>query len=126
MLTAFGTSTGFLVSYIIYHWYKSGPKSYNGDFSSVYYFVLLSHIILATIIIPLALLSLYRGWASDISKHRKIAVVTLPIWLYVSVTGVIIYIMLYLYCKNQRYLAEHPANIAVVAKIQHIYFVHIC
>tara|TARA_B100001250_G_C19678394_1_gene734729 strand:- start:208 stop:732 length:525 start_codon:yes stop_codon:yes gene_type:complete len=96
MLTAFGTSTGFLVSYIIYHWYKSGPKSYNGDFSSVYYFVLLSHIILATIIIPLALLSLYRGWASDISKHRKIAVVTLPIWLYVSVTGVIIYIMLYL------------------------------
>ena len=96
MLTAFGTSTAFLVSYIIYHWYKSGPKLYNGEFPFIYYFVLLTHIILATIIIPLALLSLYRGWTSEISKHKKIAAITLPIWLYVSVTGVIIYIMLYL------------------------------
>ena len=96
MLTAFGTSTAFLVSYIIYHWYKSGPKMYVGDHSSIYYFVLLTHILLATIIIPLSLLSLYRGWTSEIKKHKKIAAVTLPIWLYVSVTGVVIYIMLYL------------------------------
>tara|TARA_B100000700_G_C14981288_1_gene826536 strand:+ start:1058 stop:1588 length:531 start_codon:yes stop_codon:yes gene_type:complete len=96
MLAAFATSTGFLVSYIIYHWFKSGPKLYTGEFSSIYYTVLISHIILAAIIIPLALLSLYRGWNSEINKHRKIAAITLPIWLYVSITGVVIYTMLYL------------------------------
>lgn len=96
MMSAFGFSTLFLISYIIYHWFKSGPKLYIGEFSSIYYTVLISHIILAAIIIPLALLSLYRGWNSEINKHRKIAAITLPIWLYVSITGVVIYTMLYL------------------------------
>mgnify|MGYP001165490278 FL=1 len=95
MLTAFGTSSLFLVSYIIYHWFKSGPKAYLGDHQVFYYTILITHIILAAIIIPLALFTLYRGWVSDIQKHKKIAKITLPIWLYVSVTGVIIYIMLY-------------------------------
>ncbi|MEA1882455.1 MAG: DUF420 domain-containing protein [Candidatus Marinimicrobia bacterium] len=95
MLTAFGTSGAFLVSYIIYHWFKAGPKQYTGDFSEVYFFILITHIILAAIIIPLALVTLYRGWTDDIAKHRKIAKVTLPLWLYVSVTGVVIYWMLY-------------------------------
>ena len=95
MLTSFGTSTLFLVSYVIYHWFKSGPKSYMGDYQSIYYFILISHIILAAIIIPLALFTLYRGWVSQIEQHRRIAKITLPIWLYVSVTGVIIYQMLY-------------------------------
>ena len=95
MLTSFGTSSLFLVSYVIYHWFKSGPKSYLGDYQTVYYFILISHIILAAIIIPLALFTLYRGWVSQIEKHRRIAKITLPIWLYVSVTGVIIYQMLY-------------------------------
>ena len=95
MLTAFGTSCLFLVSYIIYHWFKEGPKKYVGEFTEVYYFILISHIILAAIILPLALITLYRGWQNQIGKHRKIAVICFPIWMYVSVTGVVIYGMLY-------------------------------
>ena len=95
MLTCFGTSTLFLVSYVVYHWFKSGPKLYEGDFKTTYYIILFSHIVLAAIIIPLALFTLYRGWNNQLKRHRKIAKITLPIWLYVSVTGVIIYLMLY-------------------------------
>ena len=95
MLTSFGTSSLFLVSYVIYHWFKSGPKLYTGNYETTYYFILITHIILAAIIIPLALFTLYRGWTSQLSKHRKIARITLPIWLYVSITGVMIYLMLY-------------------------------
>ena len=95
MLLAFGFSTLFLVTYIIYHWYKSGPKLYEGNYVTVYYFILISHIILAAIIIPLALFTLYRGWMHQLNRHRKIARITFPIWVYVSLTGVIIYWMLY-------------------------------
>ena len=95
MLTAFGFSALFLISYIIYHWFKSGPKLYNGDFTTIYYTILISHIILAAIIIPLALLTLYRGWMSQLGKHKRIARITFPIWIYVSFTGVLIYWMLY-------------------------------
>ena len=95
MLTAFGTSAAFLVSYVIYHWFKSGPKQYTGAFPEIYFFILITHIILAAIIIPLALITLYRGWSDQLKKHRKIARITLPLWLYVSVTGVVIYWMLY-------------------------------
>ena len=76
MLTSFGTSSLFLVSYVIYHWFKSGPKLYTGNYETTYYFILITHIILAAIIIPLALLTLYRGWTSQLSKHRKIARIT--------------------------------------------------
>ena len=95
MLASFGTSAAFLVSYIVYHWFKAGPKKYLGDYSEVYFFILITHIILASIIIPLALITLYRGWTENLVKHRRIAKITLPLWLYVSVTGVAIYIMLY-------------------------------
>jgi len=95
MLVSFTTSAAFLVSYIIYHWFKAGPKQYLGDYTLIYYIILLTHIILATIIIPLALLTLYRGWTDNLVLHRKIAKITLPLWLYVSVTGVVIYLMLY-------------------------------
>ena len=95
MLTSFGISGAFLVSYVIYHWFKSGPKEYLGNYSELYFFILITHIVLAAIIIPLALLTLYRGWSENLPKHRRIAKITLPIWLYVSVTGVIIYLMLY-------------------------------
>ena len=95
MLIAFGFSALFLISYIIYHWFKSGPKLYNGDFTTIYYTILISHIILAAIIIPLALLTLYRGWMSQLGKHKRIARITFPIWIYVSFTGVLIYWMLY-------------------------------
>lgn len=95
MLGAFAMSSAFLVSYIIYHWFKEAPKAYVGDFKGVYLTILLSHIVLAAAIIPLALLTLYRGWRDQRAKHRKLAKVTLPLWLYVSVTGVVIYWMLY-------------------------------
>ena len=95
MLIAFATSGAFLVSYIIYHWFKAGPKQYLGDYNEIYLFILLTHIVLAAIIIPLALITLYRGWTDNLPKHRKIAKITLPLWLYVSVTGVVIYYMLY-------------------------------
>ena len=95
MLTCFGTSTLFLVSYVVYHWFKSGPKKYGGEFETIYFIILFSHIVLAAIIIPLALFTLYRGWNNQLERHRNIAKITLPIWLYVSVTGVIIYLMLY-------------------------------
>ena len=95
MLLAFGTSVLFLISYVIYHWFKSGPKLYTGEFVIIYYIILITHILLAMIIIPLSLITLYRGWNSQISKHRRIAKITYPIWMYVSITGVIIYLMLY-------------------------------
>ena len=96
MLTAFGTSSLFLVSYIIYHWFKSGPKPYVGELGFIYYPILITHIILAMLILPLAMITLYRGWVMQIQAHRKIARITFPIWMYVSVTGIIIYVMLYL------------------------------
>ncbi|MFQ6674670.1 MAG: DUF420 domain-containing protein [Fidelibacterota bacterium] len=95
MLTAFGTSALFLTSYLIYHWYKSGPTPYVGTWPAFYYTILVTHIILAAAILPLALITLYRGWNLQVTRHRKIARVTLPLWLYVSVTGVIVYALLY-------------------------------
>jgi len=95
MIMSFVTSTMFLVSYVIYHWFKTGPKTYTGDFTSIYLFILITHIVLAAIIVPIALFTLYRGWMSQLQRHKKIARITLPIWLYVSITGVIIFLMLY-------------------------------
>ena len=96
MLSAFGTSALFLVTYVIYHWFKAGPKLYIGEWTTFYYTILLSHIILAIIVMPLALIALYRGWNNQITKHRKIVKFAYPVWLYVSITGVTIYGMLYL------------------------------
>ena len=95
MLSAFGTSALFLISYVIYHWFKAGPKVYVGDYTTIYYFILLTHIVLAVFIIPMALITLYWGWNMQKTKHRRIAKITYPVWLYVSITGVMIYLMLY-------------------------------
>ena len=70
-------------------------EMYEGDFKTTYYIILFSHIVLAAIITPLSLFTLYRGWNNQLERHRNIANITLPIWLYVSVTGVIINLMLY-------------------------------
>ena len=98
MLSAFASSGAFLCSYLIYHTYKAGPKPYEGALTWLYYPVLISHILLAAIIVPLALITLYRGWnwETQVAKHRRIAKITLPLWLYVSVSGVVIWGMLYL------------------------------
>jgi putative membrane protein len=95
MLAAFASSSAFLCSYVIYHWFKAAPKSYAGDHRGLYLAILLSHIVLAAIIVPLALFTLQRGWTMQRARHRKLAKITLPLWLYVSVTGVAIYVMLY-------------------------------
>ncbi len=95
MLGAFACSAAFLVSYVVYHTFKPAPTPYVGAYRGLYLAILLTHIVLATVIVPLALVTLYRGWSWDVTRHRRIARVTLPIWLYVSVTGVVIYAMLY-------------------------------
>lgn len=95
MLMAFLTSSMFLASYVIYHFFKSAPVRYAGDFPQLYLGILLSHIVLAVAIVPLALVTLYHGWIMVVPKHRRIARITLPLWLYVSVTGVLIYVLLY-------------------------------
>ena len=96
MLTAFGVSSLFLVSYLIYH-YQVGSMAFPGYgwIRSVYFTLLISHIILAAFIVPLALTTIYRAWSEQFDKHMRIARWTLPLWLYVSVTGVIVYLMLY-------------------------------
>jgi len=93
MSTAFATSTLFLLSYVGYHWFSEGPAVYEGAFRGLYLFVLFSHIVLAAIILPLALTTLARGWLGSIPSHKRIAPATLAIWLYVSVTGVMIVAM---------------------------------
>lgn len=97
MLTAFATSVIFLISYVIYH-AQVGSKPYTGEgvLRVVYFTILIPHIILAAAVVPLAILTLRRGLIRDDVKHRKIAKITLPIWLFVSVTGVLVYVMLYL------------------------------
>ena len=92
MLSAFGTSALFLVSYVVYHVHV-GHQKYGGDYRPLYFFILITHILLAIAILPMALTTLYRGLTMDRARHRRLARWTFPIWLYVSVTGVLIYIM---------------------------------
>ena len=96
MLAAFAMSTLFLISYLIYHAnVGSKPFSGHGPIRTVYFAILISHIILAAAVPPLALVTLFRGLRRDDARHRRIAKITWPIWMYVSVTGVIVYLMLY-------------------------------
>ena len=88
-------STIFLLSYVIHH-ATHDPVSYGGEglLKSCYYFILISHITLSTIIIPLVLVTLSRALKEKFEAHKKIARITLPIWLYVSATGVLVYILI--------------------------------
>lgn len=96
MVLAFLTSCIFLVSYLIYHYYAgSVPFPGQGWIRSVYFTILITHIVLAAMVPVLALITLYRAWKKDFRRHRAIAKWTWPIWMYVSVTGVIVYVMLY-------------------------------
>jgi len=96
MLAAFAVSTLFLISYVTYH-ASAGSRLFGGQGAvrAVYFVLLLSHIVLASAIVPLALVTIYRALAGRFNRHVRIARWTLPIWLYVSVTGVIVYWMLY-------------------------------
>jgi len=96
MLGAFASSTLFLISYLIYHAnVGSRPFGGQGTIRIVYFTVLISHVILAIAILPMALSTLSRGLRGRYPEHKRIARRTFPIWMYVSVTGVIVYMMLY-------------------------------
>jgi len=98
MIGAFATSTLFLISYLIYHLpgrFGSVRFTGSGEVRIVYFTILISHTILAAVIVPLVLTTLSRAWKAQFEKHKRIARWTLPLWLYVSVTGVVIYWMLY-------------------------------
>ncbi|MFY9645117.1 MAG: DUF420 domain-containing protein [Terriglobales bacterium] len=98
MLSAFATSSLFLVSYLYYHWPHHGGIVYfhgTGWTRTLYFAILVSHTILAIVIVPLVLISLTRGLRGQFAQHRAIARWTFPLWLYVSVTGVIVYLMLF-------------------------------
>jgi uncharacterized membrane protein YozB (DUF420 family) len=96
MLSAFFVSTAFLISYVTYH-IRVGNVLFQGQgwIRPVYFTLLISHITLAIVILPLALITLSRALREQFDRHRRIARWTLPLWLYVSVTGVIVYVMLY-------------------------------
>ena len=97
MLSAFGTSIIFLISYVIHHLREHKLVLFQGQgwIRPVYFTLLTSHTILAIVIVPLILITLRRAWLERFDKHRLIARWTLPLWLYVSVTGVIVYFMVY-------------------------------
>jgi putative membrane protein len=96
MLAAFVSSVLFLISYVVYH-AQAGSKPFpgQGPVRIVYFVILLTHVVLAAGIVPLALVTLTRGLKRADAAHRRVARWTLPIWSYVSVTGVVIYLMLY-------------------------------
>lgn len=96
MVAAFVASTIFLVSYVIYH-IRVGNILFQGHgwIRPVYFTILISHVLLAITIVPLAIITLSRALAERFDRHRRIARWTLPLWLYVSVTGVVVYLMLY-------------------------------
>lgn len=100
MLGAFGVSCVFLVFYVAHKIGVRGvhtPFGGEGAVRTAYYAMLISHILLAMAIVPLALVTLFRGLKRDDARHKKIARITWPIWFYVSVTGVLVYFMLYVW-----------------------------
>ena len=96
MLSAFAASSLFLISYLVYH-YQVGSVAFKGQglIRVVYFTILISHTILAATIVPLVLVTLSRALKGSFERHKRIARWTLPLWLYVSITGVIVYWMLY-------------------------------
>jgi uncharacterized membrane protein YozB (DUF420 family) len=95
-VTAVVTSTLFLISYLTYHYYHGATRfAGQGLVRPVYFAILITHTVLAVVIVPLIIVTLYRAVRRDFLRHRRIARWTLPLWLYVSVTGVIVYLMLY-------------------------------
>ncbi len=96
MISAFVVSSVFLVSYLVYH-YRVGHVVFHGQgwIRPVYFVLLTTHTILAVVIVPMILVTLRRAWLEKFDRHRAIARWTLPLWFYVSVTGVIVYLMVY-------------------------------
>jgi len=98
MLTAFITSSLFLISYLVYHNFTGHtPFPGEGWIRPVYFFILITHIILSAFVVPLVLTSFYLAYSGKFKTHRKVSKWTFPVWLYVSVTGVVIFFMLNAY-----------------------------
>ncbi len=96
MIAAVVVSAMFLVSYVVYHaLHGSTAFARSGPIRAVYFFILITHVVLATAVVPLVLLTLRRAWKEQFDRHRRLARWTWPIWMYVSVTGVVVYLMLY-------------------------------
>ena len=96
MLAAFAASSLFLVFYVIYHAQVGSVRfTRQGFVRPLYFTVLITHVTLAAVVLPMALLTLSRGLAARYNAHRRIARWTFPIWMYVSVTGVLVYVLLY-------------------------------
>lgn len=96
MLAAFTTSSLFLVCYVVYHaQVGSVPFTREGFVRPIYFTILVTHVLLAAAVLPLAIVTLSRGLKRRVARHRAIARWTLPIWLYVSATGVLVYVLLY-------------------------------
>lgn len=100
MKTCMGLSSAFLIMYVLYHM-TTESTSFGGAGSVryVYFFILISHILLSIGVIPLVLFTYLRAWRKDFTRHRALAKIAFPIWLYVSVTGVIVYLMISPYYK---------------------------
>lgn len=96
MLAACVTSVLFLTSYLTYHYYHGTTRfPGQGTVRMIYFIILISHTILAVVILPFVLTTLYRALSNNFTRHARLARWTLPMWLYVSVTGVVVYLMLY-------------------------------
>ena len=95
MISAFGLSAIFLISYVVSK-ISNDPVPFGGEgyMRPIYFFILISHIALSAIIVPLVLFTMYRGLTKEYEKHKKIARWTFPIWLYVSITGVLVYLFM--------------------------------
>lgn len=100
-ITAFVLSSLFLISYITYHWMaKETSFPHDNPMRTVYLTILISHIILAALVLPMVLMSFYYGLQMDVVKHRKLVRFAYPIWLYVTVTGVVVYLMISPFYQN--------------------------
>ncbi len=96
MIAATTVSAIFLICYLTYHYNHGSTKfTHPGPIRYVYFFILITHVILAATVAPLVPITLYRAWKQQFDRHRRIARWTWPIWMYVSITGVIVYLMLY-------------------------------
>jgi uncharacterized membrane protein YozB (DUF420 family) len=96
MIAAFATSSLFLISYLVYHAQVGSVRfTRQGFVRPLYFTILVTHVTLAAVVLPLAILTLFRGLKGRYPQHRRIARWTFPIWLYVSVTGVLVYVLLY-------------------------------
>lgn len=99
-IVTFLLSSVFLISYVIFHYFKEDTTfGGEGAIRPVYYFILITHIILAALVLPLILLSFYWGLKNDVAKHRSLTRWSFPIWLYVTITGVVVYLMIAPYYK---------------------------